>query len=430
MNIQMMRVADIVPYENNPRKNDEAVKYVAESIKEFGFKVPIVIDKDNVIVAGHTRLKAAKRLKLDEVPCIVADDLTEEQIKAFRLADNKVGEKADWDFDLLFDELEDIVDIDMELFGFDDEPVEKYDEKNDETLIDKFLVPPFSVLDSKQGYWQDRKRKWKQIGLASDVGRDEGLLGDGLNRLAKAHGSNLTGTSIFDPVLCEIMYKWFNIDGGKIYDCFAGGSVRGIVAAKLGYDYEGIELRKEQVDANYENASDIGVEVKWYCDDSLNADLYIEDDSADMIMSCPPYADLEVYSDDPRDISNMEYEDFLNVYRQIISIACRKLKNDRFAVFVVGDVRDKKGFYRDFVGDTKKAFADNGLLLYNDMILLECFGTAVLRAGKQFEAGRKVVKCHQNVLVFYKGDPKNIKDNYKKIEVEEIIKELVEEDIE
>ena len=430
MNIQMMKVADIVPYENNPRKNDEAVKYVAESIKEFGFKVPIVIDKDNVIVAGHTRLKAAKRLKLDDVPCIVADDLTEEQIKAFRLADNKVGEKADWDFDLLFDELEDIIDIDMELFGFDDEPVEKYDEKNDETLIDKFLVPPFSVLDSKQGYWQDRKRKWKQIGLASDVGRDEALLGEGLNRLAKAQGSNLTGTSIFDPVLCEIMYKWFNIDGGKIYDCFAGGSVRGIVAAKLGYDYEGIELRKEQVDANYENASDIGVEVKWYCDDSLNADLYIEDDSADMIMSCPPYADLEVYSDDPRDISNMEYEDFLNVYRQIISIACRKLKNDRFAVFVVGDVRDKKGFYRDFVGDTKKAFMDNGLLLYNDMILLECFGTAVLRAGKQFEAGRKVVKCHQNVLVFYKGDPKNIKDNYKKIEVEEIIKELVEEDIE
>lgn len=430
MNIQMMRVADIVPYENNPRKNDEAVKYVAESIKEFGFKVPIVIDKDNIIVAGHTRLKAAKRLKLDEVPCIVADDLTEEQIKAFRLADNKVGEKADWDFDLLFDELEDIIDIDMELFGFDEEPVEKYDEKNDETLIDKFLVPPFSVLDSKQGYWQDRKRKWKQIGLASDVGRDEALLGEGLNRLAKAQGSNLTGTSIFDPVLCEIMYKWFNIDCGKIYDCFAGGSVRGIVAAKLGYDYEGIELRKEQVDANYENASDIGVEVKWYCDDSLNADLYIEDDSADMIMSCPPYADLEVYSDDPRDISNMEYEDFLNVYRQIISIACRKLKNDRFAVFVVGDVRDKKGFYRDFVGDTKKAFMDNGLLLYNDMILLECFGTAVLRAGKQFEAGRKVVKCHQNVLVFYKGDPKNIKDNYKKIEVEEIIKELVEEDIE
>ena len=120
MNIQMMKLTDIIPYEKNPRKNDEAVKYVAESIKEFGFKVPIVVDKDNIIVAGHTRYKAAKKLKLNEVPCIVADDLTEEQIKAFRLADNKVAEKAEWDFDLLNSELDDLIDIDMELFGFED----------------------------------------------------------------------------------------------------------------------------------------------------------------------------------------------------------------------------------------------------------------------------------------------------------------------
>lgn len=120
MDIINIALKDLKPYENNPRKNDDAVKYVAESIKEFGFKVPIVIDKNNVIVAGHTRYKAAKKLKMSEVPCIIADDLTDEQIKAFRLADNKVAEKAEWDFDLLNTEIDGIIDIDMELFGFED----------------------------------------------------------------------------------------------------------------------------------------------------------------------------------------------------------------------------------------------------------------------------------------------------------------------
>lgn len=118
MNIVNKSVSEIKPYEKNPRKNDDAVKYVAESIKQFGFKVPVVIDKNGVIVAGHTRWKAAKELKLETLPCVVADDLTEEQIKAFRLVDNKVSEKAGWDFALLEEELDDLFDFDMEVFGF------------------------------------------------------------------------------------------------------------------------------------------------------------------------------------------------------------------------------------------------------------------------------------------------------------------------
>lgn len=124
MNIINIELKKIKQYENNPRKNDEAVGPVAESIKEFGFKVPIIVDKDNVIVAGHTRYKAAKRLKLKEVPCIVADDLTEEQIKAFRLADNKVGEIAEWDYNILELELDGISNIDMSLFNFDMNSIE------------------------------------------------------------------------------------------------------------------------------------------------------------------------------------------------------------------------------------------------------------------------------------------------------------------
>ena len=116
MNVKMMKINDLTPYENNPRNNEGAIEYVANSIKQFGFKVPIVVDKNNVIVAGHTRYLAASALEMEEVPCIVADDLTDKQIKAFRIADNKVAEKASWDFTKLGVEIKDLLDIDL---GFD-----------------------------------------------------------------------------------------------------------------------------------------------------------------------------------------------------------------------------------------------------------------------------------------------------------------------
>lgn len=146
MQVVDLEINKLIPYEKNPRKNDEAVKYVAESIKQFGFKVPIVVDKNNVIVAGHTRYKAATKLKFDKVPCIIADDLTDEQIKAFRLADNKVSEKAEWDIDLLGEELSDILDIDMSDLGFDfdfedeEEPAPKEREDLSDELKETFEV--------------------------------------------------------------------------------------------------------------------------------------------------------------------------------------------------------------------------------------------------------------------------------------------------
>lgn len=120
MQIIEKSIESIIPYDKNPRFNDEAVKYVAESIQQFGFKVPIIIDQDNVIIAGHTRLKAAKELGYETVPCVLADDLTPEQVKAFRLADNKVAEYSEWDMDLLQSELMEIESIDMESLGFEE----------------------------------------------------------------------------------------------------------------------------------------------------------------------------------------------------------------------------------------------------------------------------------------------------------------------
>lgn len=217
-----------------------------------------------------------------------------------------------------------------------------------------------------------------------------------------------SGTSIFDPVLCELAYSWFSPQGGTILDPFAGGSVRGIVASRLGRQYIGVELREEQVAANKMQGDDLCTDPVpvWHTGDSRNIDRICADVEADMVFSCPPYADLEVYSDDPNDLSTLKYEDFKPAYFDIIAKACGRLKDNRFACFVVGDVRDKKGNYYNFVGDTVEAFKAAGLHYYNEAILVTSVGSLPIRAGKQFASGRKLGKTHQNVLVFVKGDGK------------------------
>lgn len=153
MKIVEKNINELVPYENNPRKNDEAVDYVIASIKEFGYKQPIVIDKDNVIVCGHTRLKALQKMGIKKVPCIMADDLTPQQIKAYRLADNKVAEKAGWDFPKLEIELNEITDVDMQPLGFEIEDIdinhlfENADSDNEKEPKTKTVTCPHCGLD-------------------------------------------------------------------------------------------------------------------------------------------------------------------------------------------------------------------------------------------------------------------------------------------
>ena len=212
------------------------------------------------------------------------------------------------------------------------------------------------------------------------------------------------GTSIFDPVLCEVVYKWFSGDGAQVLDPFAGGSVRGVVASSLGRKYWGGELRAEQVEANREQAAQLcpANPPQYVCGDSMETLESAPD--ADLVFSCPPYGDLETYSDNPADLSNMEWHTFVAAYKRIILRACKRLKNDRFACFVVGDVRDKAGMYLDFPAATTAAFRDAGLALYNEAILVGAVGSLSMRVRRQFNAGRKLGKAHQNVLVFVKGD--------------------------
>lgn len=218
-----------------------------------------------------------------------------------------------------------------------------------------------------------------------------------------------SGTSIFDPVLTELAYRWFCPDGGSILDPFSGGSVRGIVASVLGRDYTGIDLRPEQVVANIEQGDRITPDnpPRWIVGDSRDV-ATLAPGQYDLVFSCPPYADLERYSDDPRDLSTMDYPAFLVSYRAIVAACVGMLKPDRFAVFVVGDVRDRMGFYRNFPGATIAAFQDAGATLYNEAILVTAVGSLPIRVGKQFGSYRKLGKTHQNVLAFFRGDPHKI----------------------
>jgi len=284
------------------------------------------------------------------------------------------------------------------------------EEPERQTLAERFVVPPFSVLDARQGYWQKRKQAWMALGIESELGRDASVSMNGgnfKNSTASRVSSLQDRPSTFDPVLCELAYTWFTSQGASVLDPFAGGSVRGIVAAVLGRHYTGIDLRAEQIAENIKQGAVIvpDNQPQWIAGDSLVVDeLLTPNVMFDFIFSCPPYVDLEVYSDNPKDISSMSYEDFLIAYREIIRLSVSRLCNDRFACFVAGEVRDKKGNYYNFVSDTIQAFIDAGCEYYNEAILVTPLGTVTMQTSRNFPIGRKLGKTHQNVLVFVKGD--------------------------
>lgn len=278
-------------------------------------------------------------------------------------------------------------------------------------LSDQFPIIPFSVLDTKTAEWRNRKNKWLRLGIKSELGRDEDLLGFGrVYSKGKPRLFNRT-SSVFDPVLCELVYDWFNVKSGVIIDPFAGGSVRGVVASIKGMPYIGIDVRPEQVASNLKQVEEI-------CHSSPKPIFHVGDSgcvldnvntNADLIFTCPPYFDLEKYSDEEGDISNMTWEKFLVKYKSILKKSCSLLADNRFFVIVVGDVRDKDrtiNWYRNLSGITKDIIMGEGLHLYNEIVVLDGIGSSAMRVEQAFSK-RKVVKTHQNVYVFYKGKDVN-----------------------
>lgn len=775
--IALRKIDDLTPDPRNARTHSEAqVAQIVASIERFGWTNPVLAD--DLIRAGHGRQMAARAIYADggtiylapgkerggkaipkgTVPVIDCTGWTEEERKAYALADNQLALQAGWDTEILMAQLDELqaAEFDIAEIGFDMEAIEALGigeigtaddgpagkKQGGGSLANEFLIPPFTVLNAREGWWMDRKRSWLALGIKSEVGRGENLLGmsdtmlepdpekraamqaareeakgkartfgqdlmrgEGTNAVTgrkrglggvtmdalSSHpryyeqktaaeakvGRKLTpeeferdhwvlpdselssGTSIFDPVLCELAYRWFSPVGGRVLDPFAGGSVRGIVAAALGRRYVGVDLRGEQIEANRaqwpgvaerlgkpaaapaeevpdlavdeiegirvvrddrvlggtkrrtldrliadidadelvyatpaygfaqialagacraagkratifvaarserhprtQAAADLGaniVEVKAgrlnviqsrarkHCeatgaylvpfgmDDEIFVDAMaqeiaalpgdppaevwcvagsgtltralqrafpeashhavqigrdpdvgdaklwkapeaFEDDATDpppfpscsnydakawrfirehaapgalfwnlgadieqgpavdpiepewhvgdsnvvladdaigsefdFVFSCPPYGDLEVYSDDPADISTLEMSAFDAIYGEIIAKAVARLADNRFACFVVGDYRDKRGIYANFVSKTIAAFEAAGAPLYNEAILITSVGSLPIRTAKQFRSTRKLGKTHQNVLVFVKGDPR------------------------
>lgn len=425
--IPVWKVEDLVPYKYNPRTHTETqIDQIVASMKEFGFTNPILVDRDTrEIIAGHGRLMAAMRLGLREVPVVALSHLNEAKRHKLIIADNQLALNAGWDMDLLSTELSALNEMgeDLDVLGFDDGFIDKIlktpieSEKTEErqlgNLTERFGVPPFSILEVRKGYWQNRKRLWKSLIGENGESREGTLFAE------NTFIAELGTVSILDPVLCEIMLSWFGMPTGiksKCFDPFAGDTSFGFVAATKGCEFTGIELRPEQVKINQERCE--GLKSQYICDDGKNVAKHIAPNSQDFLFSCPPYYDLEVYSNRPDDASNQAtYEEFFKILDNAFTDACKCLKDNRFAVVVVSNIRNKKnGHYRNYVDDVIRLFQRNGLAFYNDIVLVDSLGSAPRRAAHNM-ASRKVVKVHQNVLVFYKGDVSKIKELYPDNEV-------------
>lgn len=307
-------------------------------------------------------------------------------------------------------------------------------------------IPTLSVFDARSALWRHRKREWLNIigvdstsrenvlygslamrlpGLYSKSREERERLGISFDEYVKLYApEELTkpatkmseGTSTFDPVLAEIIYNWFTpYHGARVFDCFAGDCTKGAVAVTMKHQFIGIEIREPQVDANLDKVRYMANHPRYFCGDARNILRYIGLASQDLLISCPPYYNLEVYSDLPDDASNQPtYEAFIALLKEAYSKAVECLKRNRFAVIIVGDIRDDKGSCYNFPGDIISIFQDAGCSLINDAVIVKNDATANMRATRYMKS-RKLVRIHERMLVFYKGNPSSIKKYFNPI---------------
>lgn len=437
------------PY--NPRRISKPdFQALKRSIQEFGDLSGVVFNRTTKrLVGGHQRIEAFKQL---QQPTIVIEErlptinsvgtiarghvlLGDEKYtyreveweEQWEMAANIAANRIQGEFDK--DKLAEVIatlEKDLhELTGLATAEIDALlesvgamgDTEAKKLLADKFIVPPFSILDTKAGYWQERSKAWGKI-LGDTAATREGTLG--MQSLSgAAYGGKefaASGVSEFDPVLTEVAYRWFLPNaGGHILDPFGGSPVRSCVAGYLEHKYLGIELRPEQAQATVDAINKVGVGqyASIVCADATKiTEVVPEQNQYDLVFTSPPFYDLEVYSDNPADLSNVgTYEEFWKMYTAAFTGAVARLRNERFVVVNVTEIRDKNGVYRNFVGDNVALFRSLGLHFYNDIIIANAIGTAAIRAARNMTS-RKTVRVHQNLLVFYKGDPRNIKEQF------------------
>ena len=466
-----MSVNDVVKWDINPRvitrEGLDRLKNKIMKYPSFFLARPILVncgkDGRKVVFCGNQRLEASRELGLQEVPVIIFDNLPLKTQKELAIIDNHndgaddvqslVLNFSDIDFKGLtgLDLKIDVPTVDTEeltprfdTFGPSQEhnPSNTFENNNSQLtqnqeqgkyggwdknekylhyenpvpLRDVYSQPPFSVLDGKQAPWLERKRFWREL---YEDGANRQLLAKG-PLAANLNTSSKYGNSIIDPVLCEVVCKWFTPhEKANIFDCFAGDTGFGFVSSYLGHNFSGVELRKEQCEENTKQCANNQGSATYFCDDGRNLDKYIAPESQDLFFSCPPYFNLEKYSDNANDLSNMSYDNFIKAFEVSFSKAVKALKNNRFAIVVMSDVRNRDtGAYYTICDEIRRIFKDNGCAVYNEIILLTPFASAPLRCSGAMKS-RKTVRVHQEVLCFYKGDPTKIKEHFKALVVNE-----------
>lgn len=457
-------LAGLARFPGNPRLGDTAE--IRKSIRRHGQYRAIVVrrhDGQHTILAGNHTADALAAEGMTTARCELIE-CTDDEARRINLADNRLAELGGYD-DQALAELLARLDGDLDGTGWDIRDLDEIADalgRDDEaaggtgddpvperpSLADRFLIPPFDVLDARQGWWRTRKRQWLSLGFQSELGRLDGKQ-DGRSvfahsgharadpkyydkkRAAEAQaGHEMTaaefeagfytppaegvssGISIFDPVLCELAYRWFCPPGGAVLDPFAGGSVRGLTAAVLGRAYHGNDLSARQVEANQAQAAGftarglIHEDPVWTQGDSADWVTTLEPESADMIFTCPPYYDLERYSDHAADLSAMSTAAFDEAYARIIAGAASALRPGRFAVIVTGDARGGNGLLRDLRGATVTAASRAGLRYCSGAVLVTPLGSLPVVTARAFSGTRTLSRTHQDVLVFCKGDRK------------------------
>ena len=423
LQIEQVPISDLKPYERNARlHSDQQVLQIARSIEEFGFVNPVLVDDDLNVIAGHGRI-----------------------------ADNRLALDATWDDELLAAELAAIRaadEVPLDLLGLSaDELTALLDPVTDEEFVPPasiatdFLEPPLTVLNMRSGRRRDRKQMWfSRLPIDySSFGRDKGLVyrsetrnDPEFYRQKKAVEARLgrpmttaeflasyyrppktrvgAGTSMFCPVLSELMTSWFCPQGGDVLDPFAGDVERGVIASTLGRRYYGVDVRPEQCQANAEIARLAGAVDPvpfWQPGDSRTAlDALYEGQDFDLVFTCPPYWCLERYSDDPADLSNMTLAEFNRAHSEIITACVERLRPDRFAIWVIGDVRQPQTLdWARLPARTIESFELAGCTYRNEMILVSPIGNRGAMCKNPFDRRRTITMAHEKVLVFCKGDP-------------------------
>jgi hypothetical protein len=437
-----VKVSEVQPHPRNPNVGD--VGAISESIEENDFYGALVVQKGtgNILVGSH-RWQAARTAGIEELPAFVLD-VDEDRARRIMTTDNATGRMAVWNELALVELLKEMAPTPRGLAGsgFSDAAfmriVTALTQKQapGPSLADQFLVAPFDVLDARRGWWQQRRRQWLALGIKSEEGRFGGegraayaggwrrgdaqthgtrkrqreLLGRDLTKEEITEDGSIPDVSIFDPVLCELAYRWFAPPGGDVLDPFAGGSVRGLVAALLGLSYRGNDLAARQVAANVAQAADILPRAKaagmarWDTGDSGEWAPALPAECADLIFTCPPYYDTEVYTDHERDLSTMTAAGFDEVYRRIMAGVGRALRPDRFAVIVTGDSRNNRtGYLRDLRGATVQAMEAAGLGYCSGAVHVTPVWSLASTAARQFRGRRTLGRMHEDVMVFVKG---------------------------